>query len=442
MATLGRDGPARHRAARVARRACRRGHRPRTAASLGWVGGARNIADRRPRVARRPRRALAATISLLPALHAVQGRIGWISQPALNYICEAACRAARRGLRRRDVLRALCDQAAAAGRGPRLRRHRVPARRCGADLRATSSEAVGPAGRRRPATDRSTWLRSPCLGLCDLAPAAMMTTVAGEDRRDVVSVGARSMRAGSPSARLDGSDAGRASPERRRSAARPRRHDPIAAACGAIGVVDPPPSTTTGRTAATRALAKAIEIGPEAVIAEVTASKLDGSRRRGLPDGSQVGRRRGPARPAPLPRLQRRRVRARHVQGPRPPRGRPVRDRRGDDDRRLRDRCRATATSTSAASTRKRRRAIARRDRARARGRPARGRHPGLGLRASTSSSGAAPAPTSAARRRRCSSRSRASAASRATSRRSRSRSGCSASRRSSTTSRRWPTCR
>ena len=61
----------------------------------------------------------------------------------------------------------------------------------------------------------------------------------------------------------------------------------------------------------------------------------------------------------------------------------------------------------------------------------------------STSRCSAAPAPTSAARRRRSSTRSRGSAASRATSRRSRSRSGCSASRRSSTTSRRSSTsCR
>ena len=56
----------------------------------------------------------------------------------------------------------------------------------------------------------------------------------------------------------------------------------------------------------------------------------------------------------------------------------------------------------------------------------------------STWSSAAARAPISAARRRPCSTRSRASAASRATSRRSRCRPGCSASRRSSTTSRRW----
>ena len=59
----------------------------------------------------------------------------------------------------------------------------------------------------------------------------------------------------------------------------------------------------------------------------------------------------------------------------------------------------------------------------------------------SRSRSAAAPAPTSAARRRRSSTRSRGFAASRATSRRSRSRSGCSAIRRSSTTSRRSSTC-
>ena len=40
------------------------------------------------------------------------------------------------------------------------------------------TRAVGPAG--EPARDgRATWLRSPCLGLCDRAPAALFT-IAGE----------------------------------------------------------------------------------------------------------------------------------------------------------------------------------------------------------------------------------------------------------------------
>ena len=107
------------------------------------------------------------------------------------------------------------------------------------------------------------------------------------------------------------------------------------------------------------ALARALEIGPEARHRRGHRLEADGSRRRGLPDRPQVGRRRHPARAAALPRVQRRRVRAGHVQGPGPARGRPVRHGRGDDHRRLRDRREPRATSTSAASTPTPRRASA-----------------------------------------------------------------------------------
>jgi NADH-quinone oxidoreductase subunit F len=53
----------------------------------GWVGGPRDSGTdghaARGGHATRSRRSL-----LLPALHAVQSRIGWISTPALNYICK------------------------------------------------------------------------------------------------------------------------------------------------------------------------------------------------------------------------------------------------------------------------------------------------------------------------------------------------------------------
>jgi len=52
----------------------------------GWVGGGRNPAvdghASRGGHAARDRRS-----QLLPALHALQSRIGWISQPGLNYVC-------------------------------------------------------------------------------------------------------------------------------------------------------------------------------------------------------------------------------------------------------------------------------------------------------------------------------------------------------------------
>src|SRR5215218_10625264 len=53
----------------------------------GWVGGPRDSAidghAARGGHATRSRRSL-----LIPALHGVQSRIGWISTPALNYICK------------------------------------------------------------------------------------------------------------------------------------------------------------------------------------------------------------------------------------------------------------------------------------------------------------------------------------------------------------------
>ena len=62
---------------------------------------------------------------LLPALQALQSRVGWISETGLDYVCIAARRSARRRVGRRDVLRAALDDAARAARAARLRRHRV-----------------------------------------------------------------------------------------------------------------------------------------------------------------------------------------------------------------------------------------------------------------------------------------------------------------------------
>ncbi len=64
-------------------------------------------------------------------------------------------------------------------------------------------------------------------------------------------------------------------------------------------------------------------------------------RRRCLPDRAQVGRRRPQPQAAALPDLQRRRVRAGDLQGPRAPRARPLLRDRVDDHRRLRHRRRA-----------------------------------------------------------------------------------------------------
>ena len=72
----------------------------------GWDGGARRRGAVDGHTARGGHEARARRHLLLPALHALQERIGWISPGGLNYLCRAADGAAGRRLRRRDVLRA------------------------------------------------------------------------------------------------------------------------------------------------------------------------------------------------------------------------------------------------------------------------------------------------------------------------------------------------
>ncbi|GAA3418414.1 NAD(P)H-dependent oxidoreductase subunit E [Streptosporangium vulgare] len=128
----------------------------------GWEGGARSDGDLRVAVGgheARDRRDL-----LLPALHAVNDRIGWISEGALDYICrrltvppaEAYGVATFYSLfstkpRPARVLHVCTDLACQAR---------------GADaVRRSAEERLGPPG--------MSWQPSPCLGLCERAPAAL-----------------------------------------------------------------------------------------------------------------------------------------------------------------------------------------------------------------------------------------------------------------------------
>src|SRR5581483_1483649 len=57
-------------------------------AGSSWEGGEREAADTRIAVGRGAHGAKARRDLLLPALHAVQEHVGWISPGALNYVCE------------------------------------------------------------------------------------------------------------------------------------------------------------------------------------------------------------------------------------------------------------------------------------------------------------------------------------------------------------------
>ena len=315
----------------------------------GWVGGARRPGRRRARRARRPRDP--GTTLAAPARAARRPGPDRLDQPAGPELhLAAAGGAARRGLRRRDVLRAVRDEAAAAGRGPCLRRHRVPARRRGADLRrpGAGGRAGGRGGPRRPGR------------LAALALPGPVRPGAGRDGHDVPAspptvTTAAPVDAAGVVARLDGTDGHAPADVPARQAG-----DRLGLRLlRRIGVVDP---TSLDDYRAQRRLRGAAARARDRRRGRHRRGhrlQAHGPRRRGLPDRPQVGRGRRPAGPAALPRLQRGRVGAGHVQGSGPAGGRPVRRRRVDDDRRLRDRREPAATSTSAASTRRPRRGSA-----------------------------------------------------------------------------------
>jgi NADH-quinone oxidoreductase subunit F len=210
---------------------------------------------------------------LLPALHAVQDRIGWISQPALNYVCRrlAVAPAEAYGVAtfyalyattpRPPVVAHVCDD--------------IACRLAGAEETCAALErTVGAAGA-ADAEGRVGWLRSPCLGLCERAPAALITS-AGEQAR-VVS--AAPVDAAGVVARLDGG----ATP--RRPGRIPQQGHGSLRLLRRVGVVDPSSLDDYRAYGGYAALPRAIEMGAEAVIAEVTASKLMGRGGAAFPTG-------------------------------------------------------------------------------------------------------------------------------------------------------------
>ena len=238
----------------------------------GWVGGPRR-AGVDGHVARGGHALRAKRSQLLPALHAVQDRIGWISQPALNYICRrlAVAPAEAYGVAtfyalyatkpRPPVVAHVCDD--------------IACRLVGAEETCAALErTIGPAGA-ADAEGRVGWIRSPCLGLCERAPAALITS-AGEQ---AWVVSAAPVDAAGVVARLDGG----ATP--RRPERIPQQTDASLRLLRRAGVVDPSSLDDYRAHGGYVALPRAIEMGAEAVIAEVTASKLMGRGGAAFPTG-------------------------------------------------------------------------------------------------------------------------------------------------------------
>ena len=326
VARLGGDGSARHRPARVPGRARSRGRRPR-AARIGLGRRAARLGHGRARLARGARNEVAPLpAAACPPRRPVADRLDQHAGTQLHL--QAAGRGAGRGIRRGDVLRALRHESATADRRPRLRRHRLPAGRRGGAVRGpdTGRRAGRGAGTGRPRHVAAQPVSRP------VRPGAGGALhVRG---RNAVDVRARAGRCGRHRGGARGGPRARSIHLPRPGPGRPRADSP------------PRPRRRRRPDLARRLPCPRRLRGPDPGARDRPGRghrrghrlQAHGPRRRRLPDRPQVGGRGDPAGPAALPRLQRRRIGARHVQGPRPARGRPVRDGRGDDDRRLRDR--------------------------------------------------------------------------------------------------------
>ncbi len=221
---------------------------------------------------------------LVPALHAVQWRVGWISEGALGYVCRrlSVPPAEAWGVvtfyamfatspRPRRVLH-VCEDVSCRVRGGRA-------------VNDALTASFGPPLAHHPGSDqlhldpaKPAWIAAPCLGLCDAAPAALLTE-AGERPRacSLGHVSASSLRAMLAGDMHEGDAA--------EFAAVPQQGDPDLRLLRRVGTAS---ATSFGAYSAAGGFAaweRAQALGPEGVIAEVTASGLLGRGGAAFPTG-------------------------------------------------------------------------------------------------------------------------------------------------------------
>ena len=238
---------------------------------------------------------------LLPALQALQDRMGWISEGGFMYVCE------RLGVppadawgvatfymmlstrpRPKRVLH-VCDDVACRAKGAKatcdgLRAHHSPPLPHG----VVGGHGDEPAGQHVTLNEaHGAWTTSPCLGLCDLAPAALyieagarpversLGDVTAEFAMGLLGGGADPDDVLATVARGDASPAG----------------VPFVGSMGAprllkrVGIADPASLDSYRSHGGYAALEKAFAIGGEGVIRELHASKLVGRGGAAFPTG-------------------------------------------------------------------------------------------------------------------------------------------------------------
>ncbi|MEU6302324.1 NAD(P)H-dependent oxidoreductase subunit E [Streptomyces chartreusis] len=229
----------------------------RSDVDLRWAKGGRAARDRRD--------------LLLPGLHAINDRIGWISEGALDYLCRrltvppseaygVATFYAMFSVKPRPatVLHVCTDLACAAA--------------------GASELCAGIEARLGPGSGVSVE-RSPCLGLCERAPAALAIK-AGDPVRTAVSAPATVH-----DAVLAASAPDSAPEEPAAAMAVPQAGGDELVLLKRVGVVDPMSLDDYRAHGGYSALRRAFELGPAGVIREVTDSGLVGRGGAAFPTG-------------------------------------------------------------------------------------------------------------------------------------------------------------
>jgi len=248
----------------------------------GWEGGPRQI-EEEGRAAFGGHEARSRRHLLLPTLHAIQARIGWISPGALNYaslrldvapaeVHGVASFYAMFSLRPRpSVVAHVCDDIGCLIRGADVL--------CAELERKLGQEGTPCAG------GRATWLRSPCLGLCERAPAALVSA-AGETAREVVLAPAEH---GVLGALLHEAADGPlpAEPDVLSTLSVPQAGQPQLRLLRRVGKVDPSSVNDYRRLDGYEALRQAFDLGPENIIREVIESRLVGRGGAAFPTGKK-----------------------------------------------------------------------------------------------------------------------------------------------------------
>ena len=234
----------------------------------GWEGGTRSELGGHAALANSARRD-----QLLPVLHAIQSRAGWISPGALNYVAVrmnlppaeiygvASFYAMFSLSPRAPIVAHVCDDIACLARGA-------------GELCMQLEKYLGPAGS-SSAQNHAVWLRSPCLGLCERAPAALISA-AGESPREYVLAPATSS---SIQSALHDAKSGRLPAEPDTLDAKisvPQSASPQLRLLRRIGKINPSSLDDYRRSGGYEALRLAMEMGSERIVREVIDSRLLG----------------------------------------------------------------------------------------------------------------------------------------------------------------------